>query len=71
MTHTVSTPPPNSGGGSREANVHQVEGGFVWNPPHDMSPREERRRTEKAERLFNEGKAMLNAPYTPMHEHDE
>jgi hypothetical protein len=36
-----------------------------------MKPREERKRTEAAERLFNEGKAMLNAPYVSDHTHDE
>jgi hypothetical protein len=63
MTHTVSTPPPDNGGdGLVASNPHNVRGSFVWDPPHDMKPREERRRTEAAEALFNQGKAMLNAP---------
>jgi hypothetical protein len=62
MAHQVQTPPPDSGGGSLVAGGNNAHVVVTWVPPHDMQPKVERRRTERAEKMRLEIEAMLNAP---------
>lgn len=62
MSHTISGPPPGSGGGSRVASTNNAVSTYSWVPPHDMPPAMQIRRSERAGRMCLEIDAMLNAP---------
>lgn len=53
MAHVIiiTTPPSNSGGGSRVAHEHGPTVDVTYSPPHGLTAAEERRNIEIIERL--------------------
>jgi hypothetical protein len=63
MAHLVQQPPPATGGGSRVADGHHfAEVTIRWVPSHDLTPAQERRRIERAERMRLAIEEMLMSP---------
>lgn len=62
MSHDViiETKPP--GGGNLVAVESTVTSQIRWSPSHELTPAQERRRTEKAAQKLAEIEALLTAP---------
>lgn len=62
MSHQVIIPPTDTGGGSLTAHGSRALVRIEWVPAHDLTPEQERRRIDRAERMRLKIEAMLNAP---------
>ncbi len=61
MSHQIIIPSSGSGGDGRSA-AHSASVVITWEPSHDLTPAQERRRIERADRMRLEIIEMLEAP---------